>query len=830
MAPDRVRNDRGFVACTASLVTLLTASPALAQGLNAGSVMGAAPVAIALGAGAFALIAAALVRRIHRDNRAARQRSAAQVAGLRAMVDEYEALLSGSREIIVLWTNSGEGPRFLGQASALLPPGRRAEAVLEFGSWLGDADADRLAGAIEALRVGGRGFELNLTAADGRIVRASGSLLGNGAALRLRPAAVSQPAQAAASLAAARPALAAPLAEPPAPDTGTARTVLASLGKPAFLRDAMGRLVFANAAYHDLARALGRKTSENQPAELVDVGLLQRNRAVLGDARKPRTTQVTLGEIGDYEIVDFPVAGGSAGYFHPKADPAGKDAGLSHLSAIIDALATPIAIFNANRGLVQFNRAYASLWGLDPQWLKLGMDERAILDRLRTDGKLPNEPDYQGWRTRHLASYQLKVPKELEPWHLPDGRTVQVIAAPAGPNGGVIYVFEDITDQLNLKSQHKAVLDVQRSTLNALSEAVAVFGTNGRLTLSNPKLSTLWKLPVNLLNDNPHIDQIAEAAAKALPEDGATIWRDLKRSIIDLNPTRSDKQGRITRADGKLIDYAIVRLPDGQTMMTFLDVTESANYQRVLKERNEALITADRLKDAFVQNVSYELRSPLTNIIGFADLLASGAAGALNDKQASYTNYIRASSATLGVLIDNILDLATVDAGIAELQPELLDIETLVEKARAGLTATFPEVDGQRSLNLKVVVEPDLPPFVADGTRIVNVLYNLLSNAARFSEPGGEVRLTVSGRTGRIQFVVEDEGAPMSEEMRLALLDRNEAMAGAARQRGAGLGLAIVRAFVNMHGGTISVERREPRGTRVIVSLPSDVAMAGAAE
>lgn len=822
MAPDRVRNDWGFAGLSASLVTLLSASPALAQGISANNVMGAAPVAIALGAGAFALIAMALVRRMLHDNRSARHRAAEQIASLRARVDEYEALLSGGREIIVLWASAGEGPRFLGQASALLPPGRRAEAVLDFGSWLGEADAERVARSIENLRVGGRGFELTLKAHDGRTVRASGSLLGNGAALRLRPA-VTQPSGE--LIPAAAPAVAQTTT-----DYATARTVLASLGKPAFLRDGTGRLVFANAAYHDLARALGRKTSESQPAELVDYGLLQRNRAVLGDARKPQSTMVTLGEIGDFEVVDFPVNGGSAGYLHARQDSAPRDAGLSHLSAIIDALATPIAIFNTNRELVQFNRAYCTLWDIDPTWLKLGMDERAILDKLRTDGKLPNEPDYQGWRARHLASYQLRVPKELEAWHLPDGRTVQVIAAPAGPKGGVIYVFEDITDQLNLKSQHKVVLDVQRSTLNALSEAVAVFGTNGRLTLSNPKLSTLWKLPANLLSETPHIDQIAEAASRALPDDGATIWRDLKRSIIDLNPTRSDRQGRITRADGKLIDYAVVRLPDGQTMMTFLDVTESANYQRVLKERNDALITADRLKDAFVQNVSYELRSPLTNIIGFADLLASGTAGELNDKQRSYTDFIRASSATLGVLIDNILDLATVDAGIAQLQPELQEVALLVDKARAGLAATFPDIDGEPSLNLKVVIEPDLPPFNADGTRIVNVLYNLLSNAARFSEPGGEVKLTVSGRTGRIQFIVEDEGAPMSEEMRLALLDRNDALAGAARQRGAGLGLSIVRAFVNLHGGTINVERREPRGTRVVVSLPSDAAMVGAAE
>ena len=111
------------------------------------------------------------------------------------------------------------------------------------------------------------------------------------------------------------------------------------------------------------------------------------------------------------------------------------------------------------------------------------------------------------------------------------------------------------------------------------------------------------------------------------------------------------------------------------------------------------------------------------------------------------------------------------------------------------------------------------------------MLYNLLSSAARFSEPGGEVRLSVSSRGDRMLFVVEDEGAAMSEEMRAAILARPDVQGVTGRERGAGLGLAIVRTFVNLHGGTISVERREPRGSRVIVNLPCDAsAMVGAAE
>ena len=780
MRPERFRRRLGFALCGAAPVTLFTAAPALSQGLNSSSLMGTVPLAVALGAGAFALLAMALLRKLVRDGRTAQRRSAEQIANLRAMVDDYEALLSGTGEITVVWNARTNGPKFLGPASAVLPGGRRVEAVLDFGTWLNEADARSLTARLGDLRSGGQGFDLLLAAKDGRQMRVVGWALGAGAAMRIRPT-LYQPGQ-----------------RPPS-RTDDIEMAIGMIPDPAVVFGEGKKVAFANAAY--LALSKGRIGT---PAEIADATGM--------------------------DLVELNLPAGRAAYLRPKvvAAPTASNEGLAHLSAIIDALATPIAIFNANRGLVQSNRAYAALWRLDPKWLQPGLDERAILDKLRTSGLLPAEPDYQAWRAKHLQSYTLKAPRESEPWYLPDGRVVQVISAPAGPNGGAIYVFEDITDQLKLKSQHKTQIDVQRSTLNALTEGVAVFGTNGRLTLSNPRLSTLWKLPTNVLETNPHIDQIVEAVGKAMPEDGASLWRTLKRGIVDLNPTRTDTSGRVTRADGRMLDYAITRLPDGQTMMTFVDVTESAQYQQMLTERNAALITADRLKDAFVQNVSYELRSPLTNIIGFADLLASDAVGPLTDKQRAYTDYIRASSAQLGVLIDNILDLATVDAGIAELRPELQDVPNLIEKARAGLAATFPEIDGEKPLNLKVDIPEELPPLLADGTRIVQILYNLLSTAARFSEPGGLVTLTVISRGGRMLFTVEDEGAQTSEEMRAALNQSPDSTQG--RQRGAGLGLAIVRSFVHLHGGTISVERREPRGSRVVVSLPLAAAYSSAAE
>ena len=816
MAPVGFRKTWGFAGLVSAPLALLSAVPALAQDtVPANLLVSAAPLAVAIGAGGFALIAMAILRNRQADSKTARLKSAEQIAGLRALVDEYEALLSGTREVTVLWTENGGGAvKFLGQAAAVLPPGRQPESVLQFRTWLVPADAERLAAMLEELRVNGHAFAVSLNALDGRVIRANGWVLGGGTALRLRPAFL-QPGS----------DTVAPVSET---DLNSVRTILGLLTKPAFARDGKDRLIYANAAYLALAKTLGKGGNDLEPAELLDDAQLRQHLANCAASGKAVTLPVAWPGQGGFELVEFPIAGGRAGYLRPVDDLTKPvESGLAHISGIIDALTTPIAIFNANRELIQFNQAYANLWNLDPKYLMLGLDERAILDKLRTQGMLPAEVDYQVWRKQHLTSYSLTVPRENEPWHLPDGRSIKVISAPAGPRGGVIYVFEDITERLKLESTNKAFSNVQRETINALSEAVAVFGTNGRLTLCNPRLSELWRVPMSELETSPHIDQIAQSCGRAMPEDGASIWRELKRGIIDLNPTRSDTTGRISRADDKLLDYAITRLPDGQTMMTFLDVTEGARYSKVLKERNDALVAADLLKDAFVENVSYELRSPLTNIIGFADLLASDA-GTLNERQRSYIDYIRASSVTLGVLIDNILDLASVDAGIAELRPELQDVTALVEKARAGLSATFPEISGEKPINLVVDVEGGMPPFIADGTRIVQVLYNLLSNAARFSPPGGEIRLSVTHRADRVLFVIEDEGPGLTDEMKAAILTRIDAPT--ARQRGAGLGLAIVKTFVNLHGGTISAERREPRGSRIIVNLPRDSAMAEVAE
>ena len=818
MQPARFRKLTGFVSVCAATSALFSASPALAAPFSAAAFSEAAPYAMMLGAAGFGLVAALLALKWRREAEAARRDAGEKLGAMRAALDEFESLLAGMPEVTVIWRDTGIEPAVIGPISTLLPGETRAHAVLEFRSWLEEDAARDLAARLTDLRIEGRVFETSVTARDGRIIRATGRLVGGAAVVRLRTS----------GLTVEPPLKGAALNRLPSP--AEAQAILSSLTIPAWLRDRDGLLIYTNAAYLHFTRTLGLKGERGTAPDIFDAATRENHMRALEDAADTIALSETHPLAGDLDLVLLPLSGGSAGYCYVPAartrpaETERTEPDLGHLTTVIDALVTPIAVFDKRRQLTHYNTAYARFWGLDVTWLNTAPDERAILDRLRTQGMLPAEPDYRDWRSKHLMSYALTAPRET-PWYLPDGRCANVIAAPATGTGGVIYVFEDMTERLALETRHNALMHVQRETLNALSEGVAVFGTNGRLKLHNPRLSSLWKLPMNALGNHPHIDDIASACGEAFPEDGRRIWADLKQRIVDLNPTRADTKGRITRADGRLLDYAVVRLPDGQSMMTFMDVSESANYERVLKERNEALIAADRLKDTFVQNVSYELRSPLTNIIGFADLLASGEVGPLSDKQRAYTDYIRTSSANLGLLIDNILDLATVDAGIAQLNPEVLDIAALIEKARAGLDATF--TNGEHKVDIEVTIEEGLPPFVADGTRIVQVLYNLLSNAARFSDPGSLVRVKVSARGAeRIAFAVEDDGVGIPEAVRGSMFQRFEGQSVEGRQRGAGLGLAIVKTFANLHGGSVLIEGRQPRGTRVTVILPANAELA----
>jgi signal transduction histidine kinase len=259
-------------------------------------------------------------------------------------------------------------------------------------------------------------------------------------------------------------------------------------------------------------------------------------------------------------------------------------------------------------------------------------------------------------------------------------------------------------------------------------------------------------------------------------------------------------------------------LPDGATMLTFQDVTDTVNVERALRERNEALETADQMKIDFVHHVSYELRSPLTTIIGFAHFLSDPTTGPLTFKQSEYLSYITSSTNALLAIINNILDLATIDAGAMTLNLGPVDVKKTVTEATAGIQDRL----ATEHIRLDVDIDPAIHEFIADERRIVQVLYNLLANAVGFSPANGAIKLRAQTTNSSVVFTVSDSGPGIPEGVKDKVFDWFESHANGSRHRGAGLGLSLVRSFVELHGGGVHVDSIVGKGTTVTCEFPID--------
>jgi signal transduction histidine kinase len=477
----------------------------------------------------------------------------------------------------------------------------------------------------------------------------------------------------------------------------------------------------------------------------------------------------------------------------------------------LDALSTGVAMFGAEHRLTFYNSAYRALWNLDASYLDQGPTDSAVLDALRAARKLPEERDFRQWKAQLHTAYSA-VEAQEQTWHLPDGRTLRVVTTP-NPDGGVTYLFNDVTERLDLERRFEELIRVQGETLDNLAEGVAVFASDGRIRLYNSAFARMWRLSPQALEARPHIETLT-ALCRPLHGDDA-IWQAL-RQVVTAIDSREAIAGRLERRDGSVVDCRTVPLPDGATLVTFHDVTDSVNVERALRERNEALEDADKIKIDFVHHVSYELRSPLTNIIGFVHLLGDPGTGPLAPKQREYLDYITVSTNTLLALINNILDLATIDAGRMQLNLGPVDIRATTAAAAEGVQDRLVSA----GLVLDIRAANDIGSFIADERRVRQILFNLLANAVSFSPAGGTITLSAERRDDALVFAVTDHGPGIPPEVLEKVFDWFETHSLGSHHRGTGIGLSLVRSFVELHGGTVDITSVVGEGTTVTCTFP----------
>jgi signal transduction histidine kinase len=764
-------------------------------------------LAVTVGVISFAVLTAVMLVRTRARASQAAIVARAEILSLRDDVDRAHALLLSEPQVVVAWT-AGEAPVIIGDVG-LVASNSTPDAILAFETWLDAERALMMEHAVEALRSHGDGFAVTLTTLGGRYIEADGRALGGRAVLRLKD--VSGAKRDVVDLNHRFEEL--------QRDVDAIRTLVEALPTPIWTRYADGRPAWVNPAYARAVEARDGRDATVHNLELLGPAareeLARARRA--GESYTARVPVIVAGTRRMFDVVEVPTPTGSAGI---GIDVTEAETMRNEVARMVEAhrrtldqLPTAVAIFGGDHRLTFHNAAYRALWGLGSDFLDQGPTDSAVLDQLRAARKLPEQADFRSWRSElHEAYRSVEAREHL--WHLPDGRTLRAVTT-SNPDGGVTYLFDDVTERLDLKRRYDSLARVQGETLDNLSEAVAVFASDGRLRLFNPAFERMWHLSQLMLSGRPHIEAVI-AACHPLHADDAT-WQYLRGAVTGLE-RRESISGRIERPDATLIDFATVPLPDGATLVTFQDVTDTVNVERALRERNDALEAAYELKNDFVHLVSYELRSPLTNIIGFAQLLEDKTAGPLTDKQREYLEYISSSSAALLAIINDILDLATIDAGVMTLDLGPVDIRATMDASAEAVRDRLSE----GGLILEVRAAPNIGSFVADGRRVRQVLYNLLVNAIGFSPPAETITLAAERRKDAVVFRVTDRGPGIPIEMQARVFDRFETHAFGSRHRGTGLGLSIVRSFVELHGGTVSLDSAVGRGTTVVCVFPLD--------
>ena len=615
------------------------------------------------------------------------------------------------------------------------------------------------------------------------------------------------------------------------------KTLLNAMPRPLWLRDENQKIVWCNTTYaeflnQDLEDILAeqkeifgqlRKTKQKDPDETPPGKELAARALKEGQKVQSYVHGVIKGSrmllrISEIPLPDYNMTLGVA-YDVTREEELENQLGRYQSSnqELLEQLRTAIGIFDTDQRLEFYNNAFEQLWDLEGQWLNTKPKLGDIMEKLRETRRLPEQADFRRYKQTWLDMFTGLIEPHDDMLYLPDGTALRMLVVPHS-FGGLMMTFEDVTSRLELESSYNTLIAVQKETLDNLAEGVAVYGGDGRIKLWNPAFSRLWGLNPEDLEGSPHITNIVEKKhGYFLPEE----WEFRKEELIAHGLDRLMHEGRLERTDNNLVDFITVPLPDGGVLVTYTDVTDTVQVENALREKAAALEAAERLKLDFLANVSYQLRTPLNAIMGFNDILGQGTFGALNEKQVEYTGYIAEASERLLGLINDILDLSTLEAGYMTLQREEVSIYGML-KSVEDLVGDWAR---KEDISVTLKCAKNIGQISVDERRVQQAIINVIRNAINFTPSGGKITLAAKRENDGVNVSISDTGIGIAKEDRQRIFEPFERAQSTNKDMrsgrgGAGLGLSLVKNIVELHGGKISIESEPDEGTTVQMYLP----------
>lgn len=592
---------------------------------------------------------------------------------------------------------------------------------------------------------------------------------------------------------------------------------------PMWFRDREGALRLVNRAYVEAVQGESAEAVAAAGIELVEAvdGISAAQmalRAVEQDAPIERMVGATIGgQRRALRVSDLPIGSeGVAGYAVDiedmeelaRAFRAFREAQRS----MLDQLSAGVAQFDARRGLTFANQPFQRIFGLTPAVLLDQPLFERLLDLIRDNGRVPEVRDFPAWRREKAAWFRENRMQE-EAWSLADGTHLRVVAQPM-PDGGLLLIAEDRTEQIRLSATRDTLLRTRTATFDSLFESLAVFAPDGRMQLWNRRFAQDWGLDAGFLDTHPKVDLLLERIGARLqrPAEARMVGDVVRGATLD----RKQTAGRVVLADGRTLEFAGVPLPDGNGLLTVLDITDSQKAETMLRERNAALVEADAVKTRFLAKMSYEFRTPLTSIGGFAELLDTGLGGELNEAGHEYVAAILASVGRLGEQIETVLDLSQSEAGLLPLAREEIELLPFVTRVAEERGARLREA----GLTLDLRGDRSAGRITGDRRRLARAIGHLIDNAIGATPRGGRILVDLTPTRRGPRVVVSDNGPGMdSATLARALEGLTLTADGKTVERRQGLGLPLARQLIEAHGGSLELLSEPGQGTAAIVQF-----------
>jgi len=788
---------------------------------------------IGLSAVLIAVVAVLFALRLAIRENSAGAKWKAKAINLDQRLGDIDSVLGAYPGLILVWDDKeaiGSGdwgdPRVMGSTAALASiirfsersttskAARILDGIADLDTISENTDSKPLRYYIQQLRSDGKPFSISIVLPEGNVIEADGRVAGRKVVLWLEDASIRGEDERTAITRFENSRI---LSET---DPIAFIEMMGRAPFPLWRMNSSGTINWVNNAYVEAVGASDVRDVTSNQIHLDQQAADDGQKVLSASEPLESTRNIVLG--GDRRattIALFPVNGGVAGIATDAEEKVDLRERLQqHVDAhdkLLNAMDEAVVIFGSDKTVKFDNAAFRDIFGLDENWSRETTTHSEWLDLIRERNLLPAQPDYRSWKSGELALYT-EWPSEMPPtiWNLPDGRAFRLVRM-RDPQGGIALMFSDITSKIEMEGRLGTLINVQRATLDKLTEGIAVFGTDGRLKIHNNAFADMWSLSEEELKDNPGFSKIIQLCLPLYHK--RLFWDDLKARATDSNPDiRRHVEGEIRRSDDRMLTWLSKPLPDGATLIAWNDVTSARRAEAALIERAEALEEADRMKSEFVGHVSYQLRTPLTTISGYADFLQNGGAGEMNDKQSEYVFAIQSASEDLAKIIDDILDIAAIEANVLDLDLGDVDIYDLLNHA-LDYVATKAE---DTKITMELTCPKDVGIIRADGTRLKQVVYNLLSNALRFTKPGGLIELGGERAAGGgVKIWVKDDGVGIPSEQQSQVFESFQSSRG-----GAGLGLALVQRFVERHGGWVELESDEGFGTHVTCYLPKEAA------